>query len=206
MARRLASPPPRPVSFARGRFPENAHTTDTASEALAAYAERVTTLADSPGFTKLGHDVAPSNHLALAPTRFEEIAATGEQVEALLDPMQDATLILNEILVDDRRTLAVTDVREQDVVKESDLEVTISYFGAAKGGWEEREPDEGEATDPSWGETTGDLYLNDSVFLRHVPERVWHYQLGGYPVIKKWLGYRDAKRRPGRPLTCVRHR
>lgn len=30
---------------------------------------------------------------------------------------------------------------------------------------------------------------------------VWKYQLGGYPVIKKWLGYRDAKRRPGKPLS-----
>jgi hypothetical protein len=30
---------------------------------------------------------------------------------------------------------------------------------------------------------------------------VWRYELGGYPVIKKWLGYRDRGRRPGQPLS-----
>jgi hypothetical protein len=30
---------------------------------------------------------------------------------------------------------------------------------------------------------------------------VWTYQLGGYPVLKKWLGYRQADRRDGRPLS-----
>jgi hypothetical protein len=34
-----------------------------------------------------------------------------------------------------------------------------------------------------------------------VPEAVWTYQLGGYPVLKKWLGYRQADRRDGNPLT-----
>jgi Type ISP C-terminal specificity domain len=42
-----------------------------------------------------------------------------------------------------------------------------------------------------------DLFINDTVYFRHVPERVWRYELGGYPVIKKWLGYRDRGRRPG---------
>jgi hypothetical protein len=46
-----------------------------------------------------------------------------------------------------------------------------------------------------------DLSLNDRVFLRHVPERVWRHELGGYQVIKKWLGYREARRRNGEPLT-----
>ncbi len=27
--------------------------------------------------------------------------------------------------------------------------------------------------------------------------------MGGYPVLKKWLGYRDAKRRDGRPMTLA---
>ncbi len=52
-----------------------------------------------------------------------------------------------------------------------------------------------------WGKITGDLYINDAVSFRHVPERVWRYELGGYPVIKKWLGYRDRGRRPGIPLS-----
>lgn len=40
----------------------------------------------------------------------------------------------------------------------------------------------------AWGERTGDLFLNDEVHFAHVPEDVWLYQLGGYPVLKKWLG------------------
>ena len=51
------------------------------------------------------------------------------------------------------------------------------------------------------GERTGDLYINDEAFFANVPEAVWTYQLGGYPILKKWLGYRQADRRDERPLT-----
>jgi hypothetical protein len=36
-----------------------------------------------------------------------------------------------------------------------------------------------------------------------VPDRVWRYELGGYPVVKKWLGYRQSNRRDGKPLTSA---
>ena len=32
---------------------------------------------------------------------------------------------------------------------------------------------------------------------------MWRYELGGYPVLKKWLGYRQASRRNGQPLTLA---
>jgi len=54
---------------------------------------------------------------------------------------------------------------------------------------------------PEWGEVTGDLYLNDLIFFSHVPKSVWQYELGGYPVLKKWLGYRLSERRAGAPLS-----
>lgn len=130
---------------------------------------------------------------------FQEIARLGAQVGTLLDPMADATRVLNDLLGADRRTLAVPSSKE-DVLKDQDLQVTISFFGAARGGWEERVPREKESSHPAWGETTGDLYLNDTAYLANVPERVWRYELGGYPVVKKWLGYRDHKRRPHQPL------
>jgi hypothetical protein len=53
----------------------------------------------------------------------------------------------------------------------------------------------------AWGERTGDLFLNDDAYFANVPELVWNYQLGGYPVLKKWLGYRQADRRDGEALT-----
>jgi hypothetical protein len=49
------------------------------------------------------------------------------------------------------------------------------------------------------GKTACDVYLNDSTFWRGVPEPVWSYALGGYPVLKKWLSYRETEIL-GRPL------
>ena len=40
-------------------------------------------------------------------------------------------------------------------------------------------------------ETTFDIYLNDRAYWRNVPAAVWHYKLGGYQVLKKWLSYRE---------------
>jgi hypothetical protein len=132
---------------------------------------------------------------------FHDVAALGEQVATLLDPLADATHVLAEVLGDDRRTLAVPSTTDEDAMRDADLVVTISYFGAARGGWLERVAREAEAANPAWGESTGDLFLNETAFLANIPEGVWRYELGGYPVIKKWLGYRDQRRRPGRPLT-----
>jgi hypothetical protein len=49
------------------------------------------------------------------------------------------------------------------------------------------------------GANVCDIYLNGSTYWRGVPERVWSYTLGGYPVLKKWLSYREADVL-GRPL------
>lgn len=43
------------------------------------------------------------------------------------------------------------------------------------------------------GEGTLDIYLNDVAYWKNIPERVWAYSMGGYQVIKKWLGYRESK-------------
>jgi hypothetical protein len=50
------------------------------------------------------------------------------------------------------------------------------------------------------GKTTHDIYLNDTVYWRNVPEKVWDYTIGGYQVLKKWLSYREHDLL-GRPLT-----
>ena len=46
---------------------------------------------------------------------------------------------------------------------------------------------------PTLGDTTFDIYLNDRAYWRNVPAAVWHYKLGGYQVLKKWLSYREHK-------------
>jgi hypothetical protein len=79
--------------------------------------------------------------------------------------------------------------------------IDYSFFGNATGGWRPRLPTESEPVNTAWGVETGDLYINDRIFFRNVPAAVWDYELGGYPVIKKWLAYRDSGRRPATSLT-----
>jgi hypothetical protein len=132
---------------------------------------------------------------------FQNIADVGEKVATLLDPLREVTTLLEDILGPRQRALATPSATEGRIILDTDLVVTVSYFGAAKGGWQGRAFGGDEVSDSAWGEQTGDLYLNEAVYLANVPDRVWRYELGGYPVIKKWLGYRDSKRRGGRPLT-----
>jgi hypothetical protein len=77
-------------------------------------------------------------------------------------------------------------------VRPGDLKVTLTYWGGGKGRWKPRafRSDEIPDTqwDMAWGERTGDLYLNDDAYFSDVPEAVWTYQLGGYPVLKKMAG------------------
>ena len=90
-------------------------------------------------------------------------------------------------------------------MRPSDLKVTVTYWGGGKGRWTPRAPTSAETPSDAiaaiWGEATGDLFINDHAFFANVPEAVWGYQLGGYPVLKKWLGYRQANRMGDRPLT-----
>ena len=64
-------------------------------------------------------------------------------------------------------------------------------------------------TVPSAADPTGalDVYINDRVYWQNVPLDVWAMTIGGYPVVKKWLSYREF-RVLGRPLfqeemTCI---
>ncbi len=52
------------------------------------------------------------------------------------------------------------------------------------------------------GETTSDIYLNETAYWRNIPTRVWDYTIGGYQVIKKWLSYREQELL-GRSLTLA---
>jgi hypothetical protein len=56
-------------------------------------------------------------------------------------------------------------------------------------------------TAPSAADPTGglDIFINDRVYWQNVPLDVWAMTIGGYPVIKKWLSYREF-RVLGRPL------
>lgn len=132
---------------------------------------------------------------------FEQLCDAGGMLATLLDPVANPSRILKKILEEETRYVAVPSKIGKGSLAESDLIVEYSFFGGAQGGWRERSIADNEPTHDQWGSTTGDLFINNAVFFRHVPERVWRYELGGYPVLKKWLGYRDRGRRPNIPLS-----
>jgi hypothetical protein len=141
-------------------------------------------------------------HIPISKDRgdFQSSVELGDTLAVLLDPLGDPTAALKRVLGKDAKTLAVVQRVGGGSIKESELVLGYNYYGSAGGRWDERAPTDSEAQRSEWGEVTGDLYLSESIFLTHVPQEVWRYELGGYPVLKKWLGYRDAGRRDG-PLS-----
>jgi len=138
---------------------------------------------------------------------FDRLSQTGEHVARLLDATRDARDVVLTILGEAcAGALAPLRRRDGGSIRPEDLSVTVSYWGGARGGWVPREFASDEPSIEAWGERTGDLYIGEEAFFANVPERVWTYQLGGYPVLKKWLGYRQANRRDGRPLTTEERR
>jgi hypothetical protein len=137
---------------------------------------------------------------------FDRLVAAGENVTRLLDANRDAHDVIEAIVGTDRaRTLGPLKRLDEKQVRPDDLKLTVTYWGGGKGRWKPRPfmSEELPAVEfqNAWGERTGDLFLNDDAYFANVPELVWTYQLGGYPVLKKWLGYRQADRRDGKPLT-----
>lgn len=130
----------------------------------------------------------------------------GEKVTRLLDANRDARDVIEAVVGSDRaRTLGPLKRIDGKQVRPEDLKITVTYWGGGKGRWKPRSFMEEELPaaefEAAWGERTGDLFLNENAYFAHVPELVWTYQLGGYPALKKWLGYRQADRRDGKPLT-----
>jgi Type ISP C-terminal specificity domain/N-6 DNA Methylase len=138
---------------------------------------------------------------------FEQLVVRGEQITRLLDANRDARDVVEAVLGRERAALlGPLQRKEGGNLRPGDLKVTVTYWGGGKGRWKPRpfgideNPIEVWGADV-WGERTGDLYINDDAFFANVPEAIWTYQLGGYPVLKKWLGYRQADRRDDNPLT-----
>lgn len=76
------------------------------------------------------------------------------------------------------------------------VEATWGFFGAKNAVMCGKGKTAPSAADP---EGALDVFLNDRVYWANVPLDVWTMTIGGYPVIKKWLSYREF-RVLGRPL------
>jgi hypothetical protein len=137
-------------------------------------------------------------------------AKLGRQVAALLDPESHVPGVTTGTIKPELKTIAIV-TREGGGSLKLDaggLDVTTGWGHAGKGGVtmpgkgkvverdytaEERTAvgAHGRAPLQSLGETTCDIYLNNTAYWKNVPVRVWEYTIGGYQVIKKWLSYRE---------------
>jgi hypothetical protein len=134
---------------------------------------------------------------------FQDLVDAGNLVTELLDPLASAEITVRTILGPEAISLGRVERVEGGSIRENELVISYAYYGAAKGRWEPRAFTADETAHSEWGENTGDLYLSERIRLRNVPELVWKYEIGGYPVLKKWLGYRDGRRRPGSTLSLA---
>jgi Type ISP C-terminal specificity domain len=126
----------------------------------------------------------------------------GDRLAALLDASREADATVSEVIGLHRmRHLAVLATVDDAPIRPDGEELTIAYFGGGRGKFIPRPFHDEENALVAWGGHTGDLWLNKRVFVQNVPVNVWEFEIGGYPVLKKWLGYRQSKRRGGKPMT-----
>ena len=131
-------------------------------------------------------------------------AARGRELAALLDPDTPVPGVTTGTLRPEIATIAVPATVDGRNMAGDDFALTAGWghYGTGdavmpgQGRVVEREytPEESAAlgdTLHTLGETTFDIYLNGNAYWRNVPATVWHYKLGGYQVLKKWLSYRE---------------
>ena len=141
-------------------------------------------------------------------------AAQGREIAALLNPDIPVTTITQQPLQPEIASIAVPSTANGHNMAGDDFAVTAGWGRLGQG--DVVMPGRGQATEraltaeeraatsgslPTLGETTFDIHLNASAYWRNIPAAVWHYKLGGYQVLKKWLSYRDhaVLKRPSRP-------
>ncbi len=140
----------------------------------------------------------PRIPLPTAPELLESSALLGQQVAQLLDPQSPFVAPAN------LRALGRVVRSGGGTPMPADMAVTARWGVVGRGGVTMPGRGKLEETevpvDPQLGARAYRIYLNDTLYLDNVPEKVWEYVLGGYQVIKKWLSYREAVIL-GRPLT-----
>ena len=150
-----------------------------------------------------------------APDAADELrvsAQRGRELAALLDPETPVARVTTGTLRTELAAIAVPSTPDGRNMTGDDFALTAGWghFGTGDAVM----PGQGRAVERDYtaverealvaavdvfGNTTFDVYLNDNARWHNVPAAVWHYKLGGYQVLKKWLSYRESKVL-GRPL------
>ena len=128
----------------------------------------------------------------------------GRELAALLDPDTPVPGVTEAPLRPEIAEVAVPSTTDGGNMTGGDFALTAGWGHYGQG--EAVMPGQGRAVErprtasetaalgqgaPTLGDTTFDVYLNDRAYWRNVPAAVWHYNLGGYQVLKKWLSYRE---------------
>jgi len=127
-------------------------------------------------------------------------AALGRRMAALLDPEEPvAGVTAGSVRAGLRKIAVVSRVGGGELNPAAgDLAVTAGWGHIGRRGI--TMPGQGCLTELDKEEGLAyDVYLNDVAYWHNIPAEVWEYTLGGYPVLKKWLSYRE-KRVLGRDL------
>ena len=141
-----------------------------------------------------------------------ESAARGRELARLLDPDTPVPGVTEGALPSRIAAIAVPATVDGGNMAAADFAVAAGWGRAVPG--DGVMPGKGRAVErpftarerhalgaalPALGATTFDVYLNDRAFWRNVPASIWHYKLGGYRALKKWLSCRE-RTVLGRPL------
>ncbi|MEI2781752.1 MAG: type ISP restriction/modification enzyme [Candidatus Competibacter sp.] len=122
-------------------------------------------------------------------------AALGRQIAALLDIDRPVTgVTAGKIRPELRAVGAMCRVGGGSIdPDDGELAVTAGWGYSGKGGV--TMPGKGRVephpVSESSAEPACDLYLNEVAYWANVPRSVWECAIGGYPVVKKWLSYRE---------------
>jgi hypothetical protein len=141
-------------------------------------------------------------------------AALGQRVADLLDPETQVPGVTVGEVEPPLRTIAILTKKGGGSASGEDLALTARW-GAMNakravmpgpGKVVHRDYLEAEVACSTEASTLGarahDIYLNDNVYWRNVPDEAWGLTVGGYQVLKKWLSYRN-RAILGRPLTVA---
>ena len=138
--------------------------------------------------------------------RLDSSVALGAQVAAVLDTEADVPSVTSGMVAEHLRVLGVISGTDLSVTAGWGSRDSIGRVSPGQGKTETRDWTDAEKEALRKGfaaediqEARGfallgravDVYVNDTMFWRGVPEAAWNYVIGGYLVIKKWLSYRE---------------
>lgn len=145
----------------------------------------------------LGHDW-PRIPIPADPAVLETSAQRGRTVADLLLPDQPVPGVTSGKLRPELRDLGVPSKESGPIDPATDLEVQAGW--GFRGQKNAVMCGKGKVTQRKINPSAAvDVYVNERVYWSNVPADVWAMTIGGYPVIKKWLSYRELKVL-GRPL------